>query len=291
MPRPGSGSGTSRPTVKGTRANDVITVTDDGVVVNGSLKPFNAAKIEGGFILKGGTGDDRISGGAGPDSLLGEDGNDWLIGTMADTFDGGVGVDTLDLSASQTAVGVDILGTGKFFTNTVITTDAGGYLQIDLGEVELTGVARNFENVIGSSHSDWIVGNNAANVLRGGDGNDAISAGHDDGVADRLFGDGGNDELYAGSGNDELTGGADADKFTFDPQYRDGDWVVHDYSQLQEDRVLLFPYDGGIEWSTVDYAGTPSVRATFDDGDTVTFVGITDYTQIDIASTMAWPGP
>ena len=77
----------------------------------------------------------------------------------------------------------------------------------------------------------------------------------------------------------------------FDPANRDGDWVIRDYSKAEGDKVLLFPYDGSISWNAVDHLGTPSLQATFDGGDTLTFVGITDYSQIDIAATMAWGGP
>ena len=302
-------SGTGKVGIKGTRNADEIAVVAQGVEVNGNLKVYGEAQIDAGFIIKGDAGDDRITGGRGPDEidggggndridggdgadkLLGGAGNDLLIGTMDDRFDGGRGIDTLDLSGSPTAVGVDLWGLGTFYSDVQITRDPSGYLAVDLGDVELSGVAKAIENIIGSSYNDWLIGNGLENILRGGDGDDAISAAHHDGVADHLFGDAGNDELFAGGGNDELTGGSGADRFVFDPNSANGDWIVHDYSQAEGDKVALFPYTGDVSWSSVDYQGTPSLLASFGDGDSITFVGITDYSQIDIAATLAWPGP
>ena len=292
-------------TIKGTRNADDIAVVAQGVEVNGNLKAYGDAQIDAGFIIKGDAGDDtltggrgpdeidggggndRLSGGEGADKLLGGDGNDVLAGTMIDRFDGGRGIDTLDLSGSPTAVGVDLSGFGTFWTDVDITRAPNGYLAVDLGEDQLSGAAKAFENIIGSSYNDWLVGNGLENILRGGGGDDALSATHNDGVVEQLFGEAGNDELDAGSGHDALPGGGGADKFVFDPANRDGDWVIRDYSKAEGDKVLLFPYDGSISWNAVDHLGTPSLQATFDGGDTLTFVGITDYSQIDIAATMA----
>lgn len=294
-------------TIKGTRNADNIFVVAQGVEVNGNLKTYSAAQIEAGFILKGdagndvlaggigpdeidgGEGNDTVSGGAGADKLLGGAGDDSLLGTMEDVFDGGRGNDTLDLSSSSTAVGVDIFGYGSFFPDINIESGPDGYLAVDLGGRQLSGAAKNIENLIGSAYSDWLNGNNLANVIRGGAGDDAIGATHADGLVDRLFGDAGNDEIAAGSGNDELSGGSGADKFTFDPTNRDGDWVVHDYSRAEGDKVFLFPYSGDFTWNPVNYMGTPSMQAIFPDGDSITFVGITDNSLIDITASTSWP--
>lgn len=294
-------------TIKGTRNADDIAVVAEGVAVNGTLKAFSNPQIDAGFILNGDAGNDRITGGRGPDELAGGsgndrldgaagadklsggDGNDWLSGTMEDRFDGGRGTDTLDLSGSPMAVGVDIFGTGTFFPDLYIAAGSNGYLNVWLGESELSDIAKGIENIIGSSYNDWLIGNGLENFIRGGAGDDVIGATHADGRVDRLFGEAGNDELGAGSGNDELTGGSGADKFVFDPDNSDGNWVIHDYSKAEGDEVVLFPYSGNFTWKTVDYLGTPSVQATFGDGDTLTFVGVTDYSQIDIVATMSWP--
>lgn len=309
MPRTTSG----KISVKGTRSNDTITVGTEGVtVVTGTSTRFynySSEQIAAGFLLKGDAGDDTITGGVGPDEidggggndalqggdgadkLLGGAGNDILAGTMDDLYDGGRGIDTLDLSGSPVAVGVDILGYGTFYKNVSVgDVDGDGFLDVDLG-VPTDGVAKDIENIIGSAYNDFLFGNRLENFIRGGDGDDYISSGQTDAYADKLFGEGGNDELFAGSGNDELTGGPGADKFAFNPSRSAGDWVVHDYSRAEGDKVTLFPYDGEINWTPVDYQGTSSLLASFADGDSITFVGVTSMDEIDIASMTVWPGP
>jgi Ca2+-binding RTX toxin-like protein len=305
----GKPSATGKIAIKGTRANDTITVGETSVTVNGATKYYSPEQVSAGFLLKGDAGHDTISGGGGPDEidggdgndsltggggadkLLGGAGNDHLVGTMDDSFDGGRGVDTLDLSGSPTAIGVDLSGLGAFFPDVSVTMAPNGFLVAEPGS-ELSGVAKSLENVIGSDFNDFIFSNNLENFLRGGAGDDYISASRPDGVADKLFGDDGNDELFSGGGNDELTGGTGADKFSFDPAKYDGDWVVHDYSRSEGDQVFLFPYSGDQPtWTAVNHGGISSMRADFADGDSITFVGITDYTQIDLVATTAWPGP
>ena len=286
MPRPVTG----KPAIKGTRGPDAIIVTEDGVLVNGTLKSYLPGTIAGGFVINGNAGSDVITGGPGPDQLLGGDGNDWLAGTMEDVFDGGRGIDTLDFSGSPTAVGVDLLGSGKFFPDIEITRGSDGYLDVFLNAAsEISGVAGGIENIVGSRGNDWLVGNRFENTIRGGDGDDAIAPGLDNNSSDQYFGEDGNDELVAGGGNDQLTGGAGADKFVFDPNHWDGQWVVHDYSKDEDDEVLLFPYSGTVTWSEVDHLGTASLRASFDGGDSITFVGITDPMQIVLIETTMWP--
>ena len=297
--------------IKGTRNSDTITVGETSVTVNGTARTYSAEQVAAGFLIKGDAGDDTITGGIGPDEidggggndtliggdgadrLLGGAGNDTLIGTMDDRFDGGRAIDTLDLSGSPVAVAVDLQGTGAFTPGTVVSdVDGDGFLDIAFGSDALTGVAIDLENIIGSSYNDFLVGNRLENIISGGDGNDVIWAGATaDVVADKLFGGGGNDELYAGSGNDELTGGPGADKFMFDPVGSNGDWIVHDYSKVEGDKVYLFPTSETPQWSSTDYQGVPSLLASFADGDSITFVGITTVSDIDIAASTAWPGP
>lgn len=296
-------------TIKGTRGNDTIAVGESSVTVNGRTTPYTAEQVAAGFLLKGDAGDDTITGGVGPDEidggggndtliggggvdkLMGGEGNDTLTGTMDDLFDGGRGIDTLDLSASPVAVGIDIQGYGTFYRDVVVRDSNGdGFLDTDLGE-GTAGVAKEIENIIGSAFNDFIFGNRLENFIRGGDGDDYISTAQSDTYADKLLGEGGNDELYAGSGNDELTGGPGADKFSFDPLSNSGDWIVHDYSKTEGDKVFLFPFDGEIGWTTVEYGGLNSLRANFADGDSITFVGVANVSDIDIIASTAWPGP
>ena len=57
------------------------------------------------------------------------------------------------------------------------------------------------ENLNGSTHNDFLIGNNDDNILGGLSGNDTLKGG---GGADTLYGDGGDDMLKGGGGADTL---------------------------------------------------------------------------------------
>ncbi len=117
-------------------------------------------------VLTGGAGDDTINGGEGDDTVSG--------GMGADSMDGGDGVDLLSYAGSSVGVGVQMnLGNGT------------GYLGDGAGDTFI-----NFENVLGSSHGDFIQGDQHANRLMGGGGSDVLDGG------------GGNDRLTGGDGDD-----------------------------------------------------------------------------------------
>lgn len=308
MPRPGSGT-SGKPTIKGTRGNDLIEVTGFGVEVNGTLQPYNSTQIGGGFIIKGDSGDDTISGGWGPDEIDGGGGNDRIVGgdgfdrllggggndVLIDshdgaTFDGGRGVDTLDFSASTTAVAVDLGGT---IYKDFLVYRGDGWLFADLkSDVEgnvVEGAVTAVENIIGSPYNDFLMGNGAQNVVRGGAGDDYIAPGDINTITDYFFGDDGNDVFFAGSGDDEFTGGSGADEFVFHADNITGNYVIHDYAP-GEDTVFVTHYTGAINWTSVDYQGIQSLQASFDN-DTVTFVGIVDPLQIMLVQMAGEYGP
>src|SRR5262249_18399519 len=116
-------------------------------------------------VINAGFGDDTIEvGNFSATALLG-----------AVTIDGQDGSDTLDYSAFNSAVRVNLaLGTA--------TGLAGG----------VSGI----ENVTGGPGDDILVGDDQANVLRGGPGRDI------------LIGRGGADMLFGGAGDDILIGGS-----------------------------------------------------------------------------------
>jgi Ca2+-binding RTX toxin-like protein len=175
--------------------------------------------------LSGDGGDNILAGSAGNDTLLGGGGNDTLYGdgriapdthdtggsgpitttadasgmfdpaefTFNDTLDGGAGddiinggagTDTASFASSTDAVTVGLGATGNGSAN-----HEGGELDTLIS----------IENITGSAFSDFILGNDGANVLNGGAGGDA------------LFGRGGDDELIGGEGDDFLRGSDGAD--------------------------------------------------------------------------------
>lgn len=134
--------------------------------------------------ILGGGGNDRIAGGAGDDLLNGQ-----------------AGVDTADYRDGVAGVVVSLFDR--------IAT--GG-----LGD----DVVRGFENILGSSFDDILIGTNGRNRFKGGEGDDEIYGlmGRDkllgQGGSDVLIGNAGNDLLFGGKGQDLLLGGPDNDYLT-----------------------------------------------------------------------------
>jgi Ca2+-binding RTX toxin-like protein len=225
--------------VYGTNNDDDLFGTDGSEIIYG----FNGDDWLYGYgsydALYGGSGDDWLWAGDGNDALYGGNDDDHLFGgegdddleggAGADHLSGGDGMDRASYESSGAAVTVS-LTTGKGY---------GGHAQGDT----LFGI----ENLWGSDHNDWLIGNDGANEIRGEDGNDTLmgnggddefrpgegndtvfggdgedtlwsSAGDDtldgDDDNDWVFGGDGNDTLVGGKGNDHLNGGADKDTLT-----------------------------------------------------------------------------
>ena len=133
-------------------------------------------------VILGYGGDDGIWGLGGDDRIKG--------GGGADTIYGGEGTDTADYSDSDEAVAVFLL-TGQGF---------GGTAEGD----QLYSI----ENLNGSSHADWLIGNDETNILIGLGQDDTLEGRGGD---DELYGDQGDDSLKGGGGHDVLNGGPGAD--------------------------------------------------------------------------------
>ena len=151
--------------------------------------------------LLGLRGSDRLIGGAGDDRVLGQSGNDRLDGGGgADLVDGGLGDDPAVSGGGGSfdnvigGTGNDRIdgGPGDHDIASFVTTTAA--LQIDLGR----GVARGgeherlrrFEDALGGSGNDALLGSAAPNRLDGGSGVDRLQA---VGPGDAAFGGPGSD--------------------------------------------------------------------------------------------------
>jgi Ca2+-binding RTX toxin-like protein len=143
-------------------------------------------------ILDGVTnGADVIWGYGGNDNIYGWGGNDVIIGgSGADDIDGASGTDTSSYQDSTAGVTVSLVN-GQGF---------GGYAEGDT----LTSI----ENLTGSWHADFLIGNDEINILTGLGDNDILKGG---GGADTLYGDSGQDTLKGGGGADTLNGGSGVD--------------------------------------------------------------------------------
>lgn len=138
---------------------------------------------------------------------FGTGGNDTFQGSLFQdiTIDGGIGIDTIDLSPNEFA---------DYATFGVYHLDIDRGLSTDSG-VTFNNVWSNFENLSTFSRiATVITGNDAANVLTGSIYQDALFGENGD---DTLFGRDGNDALYGGSGTNTLYGGTGSDQFTNQP--------------------------------------------------------------------------
>jgi Ca2+-binding RTX toxin-like protein len=177
--------------------------------------------------LGGGPGDDRLSGGFGHDSIDGEGDDDYVRGdaTIDEIVDRGGGTDTLsyatgivpgffdghsfDPAASQ---GLPPLG-GERGVYLDLSADPktgngdNGVAPFGGGVDEVEGA--DFEVVIGTAFSDYLVGSGGDETFYGGGGGDVILAG--DG-ADTLRGDADGDHLDGGDGADLGDGGPGSDR-------------------------------------------------------------------------------
>jgi Ca2+-binding RTX toxin-like protein len=174
-------------------------------------------------FVSGHTGNDCLYGRDGADSLVGDAGDDLLIGgTGADRLDGGAGRDQVAYWHAASSVVVYL----------AMTAPNQGEAAGDV----FVGV----ENLSGSAHRDWLIGEAADNFVNGylgddfvygADGNDTLmgDAGHDilygGAGGDMLLGGAGDDTLRGESGNDQLYGGGDEDLFVFDG----GADCIHDF--------------------------------------------------------------
>ena len=191
---------------------DGLSATVSGPDTGGSPIDIASASIAASDddLLLGEAGSDRIDGGLGDDTIYGGDDQDTIIATEnfgADTIyggEGGVDLDTLDLSALTSGVTVTFTATED---GTVTDgSDTASFFEIE--NVELTGSDDVFDatssgvgvEADGAAGNDTIIGSDngaSGDTLYGGTGNDVL-----DGL-------GGKDILYAGAGDDTLNAGFD----------------------------------------------------------------------------------
>jgi Ca2+-binding RTX toxin-like protein len=182
----------------------------------------------GDDLLRGGPGDDLLSGGFGADSIDGEEGDDYVRGdaTQDEIVDRGGGFDTLSY-ATGVAPGFfnshsPPIGFSSIPGLPPLGGERGVYLDLSGAEDENgdDGVApfgggvdevegADFEAVIGTPFSDYIVGSDRAETFYGGGGADVILAGNGD---DTLYGGADGDRLEGEGGSDTIDGGPGSDR-------------------------------------------------------------------------------
>ncbi len=166
----------------------------DTVMEGGGATSGNVVGASGGGI-------NIVDLGAGDDTLITTD-NFFQGFTGTDSYDGGAGVDRIDVR--------DMLeqdpGSGLSSNRLQINLDSG---TIGFSFTGRTEALVNFEDVIGREFADEITGSVADNSLSGRGGNDTIRGLDGD---DIINGGDGNDILIAGNGADVIVGGAGIDR-------------------------------------------------------------------------------
>jgi serralysin len=146
-------------------------------------------------IINGNVAQNTLRGNAGNDKLYGLSNSDVLIGgSGADVLNGGTGTDYASYSTARAGVRADLQSTKANQGDAVGDTYSG------------------IEGLTGSSYSDTLLGNSAANQIKGGAGGDTL---YGRSGSDVLDGGTGSDKLYGQSGKDVLIGGTGADAFVF----------------------------------------------------------------------------
>ncbi len=142
--------------------------------------------------LTGGAGDDKLNGTAGSDLLFGGLNNDtYLFGASS--------VGEADQITENPNEGIDTLSFATQTTSVVLSLGTTAIQPVHTNRTVKLNSGSTFENAVGGTDSDTLIGNSLNNTLTGGNGNDV------------LVGLSGDDILEAGSGRDILIGGLGLD--------------------------------------------------------------------------------
>jgi Ca2+-binding RTX toxin-like protein len=278
-------------TFNGSYGNDIVYGERGSDTLNGGGGNDLLYGGVGDDNVYGGTGNDLLSGGWGADDIDGQSGNDFVHGdgTIDTIQDTGGGTDTLSFETGVTPGFPDNPGYPSFSSYQNFPAyegERGVYADLGTNVADNT-VARygggvdtivgaNFENVIGTPFSDYIVGNNSNNTIYGGGGGDVILGG---GGNDSLLGGADGDHLDGGSGYNALYGNAGADYCrsyyaanTCEPTLNTGGVVLRDASKIS----VGFLAPEAAAYSQLYLTGSSasdSVSATYTQGSpaTVTF--------------------
>lgn len=194
-PEPGCKLGVGSQTFEGGPGNDVVFGERGNDILRGGEGNDQLYGGIGDDLLEGGPGNDLLSGGFGADGIDGGPGNDFVRGdgTQDEIVDTGpeTDTDTLSYATGVTPGFGNAQGYPKFDTEhsgfPSTTSERGVYLNLssNLGD---NGVAPNgggvdkvegadFERIIGSPFSDYIVGGSGTQTILGGAGADVLIAG------------------------------------------------------------------------------------------------------------------
>jgi Ca2+-binding RTX toxin-like protein len=194
----------------GENARIVLNIAAGGGTATGAgIGTDSFSEIE--LYVLGNGGDSVRTSGASETVDMGS-GDDTLFGSIGeDLYVGGLGIDTLDYSASVRGLYMD-----------------PDFVEDSFGELDFVG---GFENMFGGSAADQIYGSAIANILKGNGG------------ADLLDGQQGNDDLNGGLGDDTLAGGAGGDVLN-------GGSGLHDVADYADSDTAVTVSIGGVPAAT-----------------------------------------
>ena len=183
----------------------------------------------GDDTVTGGNRDDHINVHTGANSVQALGGDDVVIvmSGEANDLDGGMGQDTLTITAWE-----DLNGLALTVTGTSATDDAGSVMAGF--EQWLINGSYLADTVTLGDGDDGLLGRAGADVAQGMGGSDRLVGNTG---ADSLDGGAGRDVLIGGRNLDQLTGGEGADSFVFDRRAGSGD-VITDFAS-GEDRLRI----------------------------------------------------
>lgn len=171
---------------------------------------------------------ENVRGSVYDDTIIGNNEDNYVMGLAGnDYIDGGGGTDTIRYDRDYRRLdGPD----GSWGDSGISVDLAAGTATDGYGD---TDTLVRFENVIATPYSDFIAGNQRANVLEGLNGDDELYGRQGDDTLiggdgeDDLYGDNGQDTLIGGSGNDDLWGGKSGDVFVFTDG--SGNDIIYDF--------------------------------------------------------------
>jgi Ca2+-binding RTX toxin-like protein len=190
-------AGSGYDVVFGGEGNDTVSGGTEGDYVSGGKGDDHIDAGRGDDVVSGNDGNDYIFGGAGRDYLFGTLGNDTIDGGLDDdyvdggsgddrlmaslgndSYIGGSGFDTLDFSAINGAVSIDLSAKTASFINGVMTftSTIDGIEQVVAGNCGLHAMGSSHDNVfVGGAGDDWMRGKGGADTYTGGEGRDTFA--------------------------------------------------------------------------------------------------------------------
>ena len=175
-------------------ANRTLTL-NSAVVIENLIGGTGADTLFGNSLLNtltGGAGDDKLIGAGGNDLLLGGANNDTYVFVPASVAE----ADEVTENANE---GIDTLSFAFLTTDVVVNLASTSIQPVHTNRTLKLNSLSTFENAVGGTGSDTLLGNAVANRLTGGLGDNI------------LVGMEGGDILEAGSGRDILIGGLGLD--------------------------------------------------------------------------------